>query len=67
MGRKILAHSVSTIIGTMLAYYSTHFPILPQDWTWGFVFTNYWWLMLIFFVIGYGITFGIFYFLNKNK
>lgn len=64
---KISIHVLSAIVGLLFGYYSTHFPMLPNDWTWGFIFTNYWWLMLIFFAIGYGITFSILYFFNRKK
>jgi hypothetical protein len=73
MKRKILAHLVSVLVGLFLGYYSHNFPILPLEVVannftmWSFFIKQYWWLMLIFFVVGYGITFGIFYFFNKNK
>jgi hypothetical protein len=71
MKRKILAHSISTIVGLFFGYYSHNFPIMPREVVvdsssmWSFFIKQYWWLMLIFFVIGYGITFCIFYFKNK--
>ena len=73
MKKKILAHVVSLIAGLCLAYYSSRFPILPGEVSvsksalWSFFVKEYWWLMLIFFVVGYGLTFLVFYLFNRES
>ncbi|MBR9701851.1 hypothetical protein GOV13_02925 [Candidatus Pacearchaeota archaeon] len=67
--KKILTHTASLVVGLLMAYYSYNFPILPQEIDssnlWAFFIKQYWWLMIIFFVIGYGITFLIINFFGK--
>jgi len=64
-----LKQSIAVFIGVLLGYNSRLFPILPREIAsgnyWGFIIENYWWLMLLFFLIGYGLTILVFYLIEK--
>lgn len=77
MTNKLIIHIVSLVVGICSGLYSTHFPILPsiiheannsgnyvKYWT--FMFQKYWWLMLLLFIIGYGLTFLTLFLINKK-
>jgi hypothetical protein len=74
MKNKIVTNMVSIIIGVFLAYQTFGMPISPSSLygaslseLWRYHIQHFWWLMLIFFFIGYGITFLIFWLFNRNK
>jgi len=76
--KKIVIQAVSVLIGLVFGYYSTSLPMLPKyvheyynagllSKYWFFMFSNYWWLMLIAFIIGYSLIYFIASFVFKKK
>lgn len=74
MKRKALTNIVSFIVGLLFGYSTFHMPIRPIEmyntnrsaW-WEYHIQNYGWLILLFFAIGYGLTFFVFWLFNRDK